>query len=175
VGSNRDTKQLLDLAKCADIVCPVVSLLSANPQRIVEDPFNYAGAFDEAGYTTINMLRSLGLPRVIGLIQHIEKIEPKHQDKIIKFYKRFLTSEFNESKSVTLQSNNDIVNLFRTLDSCGLVAQSWKTDRGYILADQAEVNAEGNVTVFGFLKGSCINPNQLVHVTGLDDFQIEKI
>ena len=92
MGSNRDTKQLLDLAKCADIVCPVVSLLSANPQRIVEDPFNYAGAFDEAGYTTINMLRSLGLPRVVGLIQHIEKIEPKHQDKIIKFYKRFLTS-----------------------------------------------------------------------------------
>ena len=92
IGSNRETKQLLDLAKCADIVCPVVSLLSANPQRIVEDPFNYAGAFDEAGYTTINMLRSLGLPRVVGLIQHIEKIEPKNQDKLTKFYKRFLTS-----------------------------------------------------------------------------------
>jgi hypothetical protein len=31
------------------------------------------------------------------------------------------------------------------------------------------------VSISGFLKGSCINPNQLVHVTGLDDFQIEKI
>jgi hypothetical protein len=32
---DRDSKQLVDLAKCADIVCPVVSVLSANPQRIV--------------------------------------------------------------------------------------------------------------------------------------------
>ena len=31
----RDTKQLMDLAKCADIVCPVLSVLSANPQKIV--------------------------------------------------------------------------------------------------------------------------------------------
>ena len=61
VGSQRETKQLIDLAKCADIVCPILSVLSANPQKIVEDPYNYAGAFDEAGYTTINLLRSLGL------------------------------------------------------------------------------------------------------------------
>lgn len=27
----------------------------------------------------------------------------------------------------------------------------------------------------GFLKGSCINSNQLVQVTGFDDFNIEKI
>lgn len=71
IGSQRDPKQLMDLAKCADIVCPVVSVMSANPQKIVEDPYNYAGAFDDAGYTIINLLRSLGLPRVVGLIQHL--------------------------------------------------------------------------------------------------------
>jgi len=49
-------------------------VLSANPQKIVEDPFNYAGAFDEAGYVTINLLRSLGLPKIVGLIQHGEKL-----------------------------------------------------------------------------------------------------
>ncbi len=62
---------MIDLAKCADIVCPILSVKSANPQRIVEDPLNYAGAFDESGYTIINLLRSLGLPKVVGLIQHI--------------------------------------------------------------------------------------------------------
>ena len=46
VASGRDTKQLMDLAKCADIVCPVLSVLSANPQKIVEDPYNSGGAFD---------------------------------------------------------------------------------------------------------------------------------
>lgn len=29
--------------------------------------------------------------------------------------------------------------------------------------------------VSGFVKGSCINANQLVHITGLDDYNIEKI
>ena len=46
IGSPREPMQLIDLAKCADIVVPVVSVMSANPQKIVEDPFNYAGAFD---------------------------------------------------------------------------------------------------------------------------------
>ena len=74
VGSHREPKELIDLAKCADIVCPVVSALSANVQKIVEDPLNYAGTFDYAGYSTINLLRSLGLPKVIGLIQHIDRL-----------------------------------------------------------------------------------------------------
>lgn len=82
VGSQREPRELIDLAKTADIVCPVVSALAANPQRITEDPLNYAGAFDEAGYATVNLLRSLGLPRVVGLIQHLERVEPRHQQKI---------------------------------------------------------------------------------------------
>jgi hypothetical protein len=74
VGSEREPKQLMDLAKCADIVCPVVSLLSADANNIVQDPYNYARAFDEAGYSTINLLRTLGLPKVVGIIQHLEQI-----------------------------------------------------------------------------------------------------
>ena len=35
IASDRDPKKLIDLAKCADIVCPVVSVLSANAQKIV--------------------------------------------------------------------------------------------------------------------------------------------
>ncbi len=41
-----------------------------------------------------------------------------------------------------------------------------------MLADQIEVNENGTVSVSGFLKGNCINANQLVHVAGIDDFQI---
>lgn len=76
---------------------------------------------------------------------------------------------------MSLQSNNDISTLFRTFDSCGLVSQAWKKDRGYLLADQVQVNEQGSIVVSGFVKGSCINANQLVHITGLDDYNIEKI
>lgn len=86
-----------------------------------------------------------------------------------------MTSEFGEERIMAMQTNNDISTLFRTLDSCGLVRQSWKEERGYLLADQVEVNEQGSVMVSGFLKGNCINSNQIVHVTGLDDFHIDKI
>ena len=175
VDSGKDPRQLIDLAKCADIVCPVLSVLSANPQKIVEDPYNYAGAFDQDGYTVINLLRSLGLPRVIGLFQHFDKIEGKHHDKILKFYKRFFISEFGEEKTLNIETESDVSTLFRTLDSCGLAAQPWKQERGYLLADKVEVNEDGQVVVCGFLKGNCVNANQLVHITGVDDFQIKQI
>lgn len=29
-----------------------------------------------------------------------------------------------------------------------------------------------SLEVVGFLKGNCINANQLVHITGIDDFEI---
>ena len=97
---------------------------------------------------------------------------PKHQEKITKFYKRFLTSEFTEERSVTIQGPNDISSLLRTFDSCGLAQQAWKNERGFILGDNVEMDSEGRIMVSGFVKGSCINPNQLVHVTGVDDFQV---
>lgn len=80
----------------------MLSALAANPQRITEDPLNYGGAFDEAGYATINLLRSLGLPRVVGLIQHLDRVDSKHQQKIEKFYTRFLVSEFGEEKCINI-------------------------------------------------------------------------
>ena len=73
---------------------------------------------------------------------------------------------------MTIQGPNDISSLLRTFDSCGLVQQAWKNERGFILGDNVEMDSEGKITVSGFVKGSCINPNQLVHVTGVDDFQI---
>ena len=138
VGSQREPRELIDLAKSADIVCPVLSVLSANPQRITEDPLNYGGAFDEAGYATINLLRSLGLPRVVGLLQHLDRIEPKHQQKIERFYSRFVVSEFGDEKCLNV-NEGQLGGLLRVLDSCSLVAQSWKGNRGYLLADQVEV------------------------------------
>lgn len=121
----------------------------------------------------MNLLRSLGLPRVVGLVQHLDRIEPKHQQKIERFYSRFLVSEFGEEKYLGLREGQ-LAGVLRVLDSCSLGQQSWKGQRGYLLADQVEV-LEGSLALSGFLKGSCVNANQLAHLTGFDDYAIEKI
>lgn len=64
--------------------------------------------------------------------------------------------------------------LLRVLDSCSLAVQAWKGQRGYLLADQVEL-IDGKLALSGFLKGSCINANQLAHLTNFDDYAIEKI
>lgn len=34
---------------------------------------------------------------------------------------------------------------------------------------------DGKLALSGFLKGSCVNANQLAHLTNFDDYAIEKI
>lgn len=43
-----------------------------------------------------------------------------------------------------------------------------------MVADEVAQDGE-NVVISGFLKGNCINSNQIAHLTGFDDYQIEKI
>jgi hypothetical protein len=48
---------------------------------------------------------------------------------------------------------------------------TWRDNRAYMLAESAKYDKNTqSLEVVGFLKGNCINANQLVHITGLDDF-----
>lgn len=71
ISPKRDLHQLIDLAKCADIICPVLSCKSTNSKGISLDPYQEGKAFDEIGYSTMNILKSLGLAECIGVIQHL--------------------------------------------------------------------------------------------------------
>lgn len=65
--------------------------------------------------------------------------------------------------------------LIRTIDSINVQGQSWKSQRGYMLVENITKAPNGNIVLQGFLKGNCVNANQLIHITGLDDFEIESI
>ena len=42
-----------------------------------------------------------------------------------------------------------------------------------LVEDITHVQMEtGSITLKGFLKGNCIHANQLVHVTGFDDYEL---
>jgi uncharacterized Fe-S cluster-containing MiaB family protein len=71
IAPNRDIEQLIDLAKCADIICPILSCKSTNIQGMNLNPYEEAKAFDENGYTILNMVRTLGVPTTVGIIQHL--------------------------------------------------------------------------------------------------------
>lgn len=95
----------------------------------------------------------------------------KQHDKITRLFKRFLTSELGEEERVlAVSSPNDLNKLIRTIDSINVHTQAWKSQRGYLLVENVAKTSSGQVVLQGFLKGNCVNANQLVHITGLDDF-----
>lgn len=61
----------MDVIKCADIICPVLSCRSTDTQKMSLDPHEKGGAFDEIGYIMVNMIRSMGTPAIIGIIQDL--------------------------------------------------------------------------------------------------------
>ena len=71
IAPSRDIGQLMDLAKCADIICPVLSCKSTNTQGMNLDPYIEGKAFDEIGYMILNMLRGFGVPTTVSIIQHV--------------------------------------------------------------------------------------------------------
>ena len=91
--TSTDIESLMDIIKCADIICPVLSCKSTNIQEMGLDPHEKGGAFDDFGYSILNMIRSTGTPTIIGIIQDLKLHEQKHHDKIERLFKRFISSE----------------------------------------------------------------------------------
>ena len=69
--TSRDLESLMDLIKCSDIICPVLSCKQTDIQGMSLDPHEKGGAFDELGYAIVNMIRSLGAPTTIGVVQDL--------------------------------------------------------------------------------------------------------
>ena len=92
------------------------------------DPHAEGKAFDEEGYMMLNMIRSLGTPTTIGIIQDINEHKPKHHDKIEKLFKRFICSEFSENDKITcIKGEQDYNKILRQMDSTPIITQNWKS------------------------------------------------
>lgn len=74
-----DVYSALDVAKSADIVLVVMSARACNVGGISRDPYAESNAIDETGYKTLHLLRSQGIPSLIGVLQHIEGVSSSRQ------------------------------------------------------------------------------------------------
>ena len=51
---------------------------------------------------------------------------------------------------------------------------NWREKRGYMLCQSVNFDANLNETILqGFWKGASLNANQLVHITGYKNYQIQ--
>lgn len=63
-----DPYSVLDVAKSADMVLVVMSCKKTNVSGMKQDPFEHAKAIDEPGYKALHLLRSQGIPSLVGVL-----------------------------------------------------------------------------------------------------------
>lgn len=75
--NREDDYSVLEVGKIADIILVVMSCAESDVKGMKIDPDKFASAIDEQGYKALGLLRSQGLPGLIGVLQHLEKIQSK--------------------------------------------------------------------------------------------------
>ena len=111
----------MDIAKIADIVVVSMSCKKTNVNGVKQDPFEHAKAIDELGYRALSLIRSQGMPSLIGVLQHIENISSIKHSYVKKLFTRIFTSEFTDNyKFMPLNKSSDII---QNTDSNALLRQ----------------------------------------------------
>ena len=77
---NRDDPySVMDTCKVADLLITVMSCKNTNVSGVKQDPFAHAKAIDEIGYRALGLVRTQGMPSLIGVLQHVESIASSKQ------------------------------------------------------------------------------------------------
>lgn len=91
-----DPYSVLDVCKVADLVVGVMSCKFTNVGGLKSDPFEHAKAIDEIGYRALFMMRSQGMPSLVGVLQHLEQISSSKHSQVKKLFQRMFVSEFTD-------------------------------------------------------------------------------
>ena len=91
-----DPYSIMDVCKVADIVITVMSCKHTDVRGLKQDPFAHSKAIDEVGYRALHLMRSQGMPSLVGVLQHLEDISSSKQSQVKKLFSRMFTSEFTD-------------------------------------------------------------------------------
>mmetsp|Transcript_35482 Transcript_35482/g.80036 ORF Transcript_35482/g.80036 Transcript_35482/m.80036 type:complete len:810 (+) Transcript_35482:76-2505(+) len=166
----RDEMAVLDVAKCADLV-----ICALGPTASLENP-----SFDELGYKFLTALKAQGLPLVLGAIHGGAQVPTPPAKKVAevrKLINRYFISELGaDAKLYPCTSYEEAKVLVRALACATPKDMSWRTDRGYLLANEAEYHsAQGLLCLKGYVRGPGFLCKHLVHLTGHGDFTLSQI
>lgn len=114
--------------------------------------------------------------------QHLEKDTPKKQLDVRKSLLFYMEHHFSgEHKLFSTGTSPECVKAIRYMTTQRPKTVNWRDRHAYMLADKVEyetvdpISETGTLKVTGYIRGSALSANRLVHIQGLGDFQMEKI
>ncbi len=175
---------VLDVAKVADFICVVMSCKATDYSKIKLDPDTHCHAIDDLGYKHINMLRTQGMPVVLGALQHLDAVPNKRQAIVKKFFQRYFESEFSEQEKFFVLNKKEeggnyestLKHIMRHVASASPDEMSWRRRRSYFIVDKCKYNEqEGAMETYGYVSGDYFTTQLPVHITGYGTYQLSRI
>ena len=173
-------------ASSASVASESGSTLSEDTDAVID--------VDDFGRHAVTILKAQGLPSVIGLTSASPALlHPPHtasaplSAKRLAAFRRTATRYFHtafspDTKIVSVDTAADSPSLLRWWTELSLRHVLWRQKRSYMLAagvhvEEQRPGEEGRrVRLQGYLRGDRpMDVNRLVHLTGLGDYQLERI
>ncbi|SJK86710.1 TSR1, pre-rRNA-processing protein TSR1 [Babesia microti strain RI] len=149
----RNVTSVLSAAAVADIII------------LLFDGLRDDDAFDKQGYDIMRALKLQGMPSVIG-------VNLTSSDSSI--VKRYFNDELGPDKKYFVLK--DTLQLLRGISSTSCKQISWRKDRGYMLGQLHSYNKDDQKLVLkGYMKNLGFTCKNLVHITDVGDFVLDKI
>lgn len=169
-----DLMACMEMAKVADLIAFV-----ATASSLCEDTSSYY--IDSFGNQCLSVFRSIGLPSTVVFIRDLP-LDMKKRHEFKKMCISGLTPEFPEDCRFYSADTKDELHKFMWLfKGQRLSAPHWRNQRPYLMAQKVDiVNDDQNpgkstLLLTGYLRAHSLSVNQLVHVSGVGDFQLSKI
>lgn len=160
--TSRNLMALLDICKVADIVLFVI-----DAQEVI----------DSYGAALLSALMAQGLPTVFGAIVGLDQVSAKSRSEVRKSALKTFQQKFTtEPRVIPVEDKSDVSNLVRFL-AVSHVREFWRNQRSYMLPVGVHYTPDegsdfGTLHLTGHVRGQRFDPNNLVHLTGIGDFQV---
>ncbi|KAL6574370.1 hypothetical protein OROHE_001274 [Orobanche hederae] len=171
-----DLLTCMEMAKVADLLAFVASASSPWEENIS----NYIDSF---GSQCLSVFKSIGLPSTAVLIRGLPS-ESKKKNELKNMCTSQLASKFPKKFNFyedAADTTDELHNFMRLFKAQTLTVPGWRSQRSYLVADKAGMLVDdeslGKCTLLlsGYLRARKLSINQLVHVSGVGDFQLSKI
>ncbi|XP_014601406.1 PREDICTED: pre-rRNA-processing protein TSR1 homolog isoform X2 [Polistes canadensis] len=166
---------ILDAVKVANTVLFVTSAINTFNGTVTEE------IIDKFGNEILYACLLQGLPTSIVAAINVDKLPSKihqgYKQRVIQSISKYLPEE----KVFSLDTPTDSLNVLRRAATQKQRTVTYRTKRPYLLADQLKYisnessDDQGTLQITGYLQGSPISVNGLIHIPGFKDFQLLQI
>nr|XP_018483980.1 PREDICTED: pre-rRNA-processing protein TSR1 homolog [Raphanus sativus] len=164
-----DLLTCMEMAKVADLIAFVASAK------------NVSNLIDAFGSQCLSVFRSIGLPSTTVLIRDLPS-ELKKKNELKKMCASQLASEFpKDCKFDPADTRDELNNFMRLFKEQRLSVPHWRSQRPYVVAEKVgmlvgdESSGKCTLLLSGYLRARKLSVNQLVHVSGVGDFQLSEV